>query len=223
MREEVRESPEAEAAILRHLSGLHAMAGRFELARELLATSVALCAELGLTLNAVAAQNEAFVELLAGNPAAAEASLRGCYQMLEDMGERAFRSTTAAMLARALLEQGRLEEAEELALLSARLASSGDLLTQLLWRSVRARVLAARGAFAEAEALALAAVELAATSDFLNCRGDAVLDLSRVLARCGKHEEALKATGAALALYERKGNVVAAGQAVRQLGELAKM
>ena len=33
MRAEVRESPEAEAAILRHLAGLHAMLGRFELAR----------------------------------------------------------------------------------------------------------------------------------------------------------------------------------------------
>ena len=113
MREEVRESPEAEAAILRHLAGLHAMVGRFELARQLLATSNAAYAELGLTLNAATAQNEAFVELLAGNPAAAEESLRVGYRALEEMGERAFRSTTAALLARAILEQGRDAEAEE--------------------------------------------------------------------------------------------------------------
>ena len=144
MREEVRESPEAEAAILRHLAGLHAMVGRFPLARELLATSNAACAELGLTLNAATAQNEAFVELLAGNPAAAEASLRAGYRALEEMGERAFRSTTAALLARAILEQGRDAEAEEFAALSARLTASGDLLTQVLWRRVRARVLARR-------------------------------------------------------------------------------
>lgn len=220
---EVRESPEAEAAILRHLSGLHAMAGRFAHARELLASSAALCAELGLTLNAATHQNEAFVELLAGDAAAAEASLRVCYRALEAMGERAFRSTTAAMLARTLLEQGRLAEAEDLALLSAELASSGDLLTQLLWRGVRARVLAARGEFAEAAALARAAVELATATDFLNCRGDAVLDQSRVLGMSGKRQEAVEAARDGLALYERKGNVVAAGQARQHLGEVMKM
>jgi len=102
MRAELRESPEAEAAILRHMAGLHAMVGQFDLARRLLATGQALCAELGLTLNAATAQNEAFVELLAGNPAAAEVSLRVGYRTLEEMGERAFRSTTAALLAHLL-------------------------------------------------------------------------------------------------------------------------
>ena len=82
------ESPESEAAILRHLAGLHAMDGRFELARGLLATSNAAYEDLGLTLNAATSQNEAVVELLAGNPAAAEQSLRAGYRALEGMGER---------------------------------------------------------------------------------------------------------------------------------------
>ena len=97
MREEVRESPESEAAILRQLACLNAMVGRFELARELIATSNATYADLGLTLNAAASQNEAVVELLAGNPAAAEGSARAAYRALEEMGERAFRSTMAAI------------------------------------------------------------------------------------------------------------------------------
>ena len=88
MREEVRESPESDAAILRHLGGLHAMVGRFDLARQLLATSNAVYADLGLTLNAATSQNEAVIELLAGNPAAAELSLRNGYRALEEMGER---------------------------------------------------------------------------------------------------------------------------------------
>ena len=74
MREEVRESPEFDAAILRHLGGLHAMVGRFDLARQLLATSNAVYADLGLTLNAATSEHEAVIELLAGNPAAAELS-----------------------------------------------------------------------------------------------------------------------------------------------------
>ena len=115
MREEVRESPESEAAILRHLGGLYAMVGRFDLARQLLATSNATYAELGFELDAAMSQNEAVIELLAGNPAAAEVSLRTGYRALEEMGERMFRSTTAAFLARAILEQGRDQEAEEFA------------------------------------------------------------------------------------------------------------
>ena len=119
-------------------------------------------------------QNEAVVELLAGNPAAAEESLRTGYRALEEMGERMFRSTTAAFLARAVLEQGRDEEAEELAKLSAQLAAKGDLLSQILWRGVRARVLARRAQFEEAEVLAREAVALAQATDFVNHRADAL-------------------------------------------------
>ena len=128
---------------------------------QLLATSNAAYADLGLTLDAATSQNEAVVELLAGNPAAAEESLRKGYRALEEMGERMFLSTTAAFLARAVLEQGRDEEAEDLAKLSAQLAAKDDLLSQILWRGVRARVFARRAQFEEAEALAREAVVLA--------------------------------------------------------------
>jgi predicted ATPase/class 3 adenylate cyclase len=221
MREEVRESPEAEAAILRHLAGLHAMVGRFELARQLLATSNAVYADLGLTLNAATSQNEAVVELLAGNPAAAEESLRKGYRALEEMGERWFLSTTAAFLARAVLEQGRDDEAEELTQLSARLTAKGDLLSEVLWRGVRARVLARRAQLEEAEALAREAVALAEATDFINHRADALLDLSQVLELSGSGE-AVAVTLEALRLYELKGNEVAAAATRRRLGEIDK-
>jgi predicted ATPase len=223
MREEVRESPESEAAILRHLAGLHAMVGSFAVARQLLTTSNAAYADLGLTLNAATSQNEAVVELLAGNPAAAEESLRTGYRTLEEMGERAFRSTTAALLARAILEQGRDEEAEDLAEVSARLAASGDLLTQVLWRRVRARVLARRAEIQEAEGLAREAVAIAEATDFVNYRADALLDLSQVLEACRKGDEAVSAACGALDLYELKGNVVAAAAARLRLAELDKV
>ncbi len=181
IREEVRESPEYDAAILRHLGGLHAMVGRFDLARQMLATSNAVYADLGLTLNAASSQNEAVIELLAGNPAAAELSLRNGYRALEEMGERWFLSTTAAFLGRAVLEQGRDEEADDLAKMSAQLAANGDVLSQILWRGVRAQVLARRQLVQEAEKLAREAVMRAESTDFLNHRADALLDLSHVL------------------------------------------
>jgi tetratricopeptide (TPR) repeat protein len=223
MRQEVSESPESDAAILRHLAGLHAMVGRFEHARQLLATSNAVYADLGLTLNAATSQNEAVVELLAGNPAAAEESLRVGYRALEEMGERAFLSTTAAFLARAILEQGRDREAEDLADQSARLGASRDLLTQVLWRGVRARALARRGEIREAVALAREAVALAEATDFVNHQADALLDLSEVLEATRHGDEAVVAASGALRLFEMKGNVVAAATTRRRLGELSKV
>jgi predicted ATPase len=223
MREAVRESPDSEAAILRHLAGLQAMVGRFSLARQLLATSNAIYADLGLTLNAASSQNEAVIELLAGNPAAAERSLRAGYRALEDMGECNFLSTTAAFLARSILQQGRDTEAEDFANVSARLAESNDLLSQILWRGVRARVLARRAEIREAEALAREAVALAERTDFINHRADALLDLSHVLEAAHARDEALAAASDALWLYERKGNRVTAAATRRRLGRLGKL
>lgn len=210
MREEVRDSQEPEAAILRHLGNLHAMTGKFDLARRLLAMSNAAYADLGLTLNAATSQSEALVELLAGNPAAAEESLRKGYRALEEMGERAFLSTTAAFLARSVLEQGRDKEAEEFASVSARLAAHGDVLSQILWRSIRARVLSRRAQMHEAEALAREAVALAQATDFINYRADALLDLSQVLKASQRVDEAVTSASEGLHLYQLKGNIVSA-------------
>ena len=161
IRSEVSGHLDAEALTLRHLAGLHAMNGHFDLARSLLATSNGVFEDLGLTLNAATSHNEALIEMLAGDPAAAETSLRSGFEALKQMGEQAFLSTTAAFLARAVFAQGRVDEAEELAQLSAQLAAPGDLLTQVLWRGVQARVLARRGRLEDAEALAREAVALA--------------------------------------------------------------
>jgi tetratricopeptide (TPR) repeat protein len=160
------------------------------------------------------------VELLAGKPARAEQSLRKGYRALEEMGDRWFLSTTAAFLARAVLDQGRDEEAEELATLSAQLAAEGDLLSQVLWRGVRARVLAKRRQFEEADALAREAVLLAEATDFVNQRADALMDLSQVLEAFCRRDEADAAASEALRLYELKGNTVAAAATRLRLTKL---
>jgi predicted ATPase len=220
IRREVSGHLDAEALTLRHLAGLHAMNGHFELARSLLATSNGVFDDLGLTLNAATSHNEALIEMLAGDFAAAEVSLRAGFDALTEMGEQAFLSTTAAFLARAVFAQGRIDEAEDLAQLSAKLTASGDLLTQVLWRGVQARVLARRERLDEAEALAREAVSLAERTDFLVYRGDALVDLSSILRDAGRREEAAAAAATGLELHERKGNLVTAAKIRSELSDL---
>ena len=220
IRGEVGGHLDAEALTLRHLAGLHAMNGDFDLARSLLATSNGVFDELGLTLNAATSHNEALIEMLAGDPAAAETSLRAGYEALTQMGEQAFLSTTAAFLARAVFMQDRVDEAEQLAQTSARLTAEGDLLTQVLWRGVQARVLATRGRLDEAETLAREAVALSGQTDFVVYRGDALVDLAHILAGTGRTDEAAEAAAAGLSLHEQKGNVVTAARIRSDLGSL---
>jgi hypothetical protein len=221
IQEEVRGHPASEGEILRRLGGLHGLAGRFELARSLFAAKNAAFADLGLGLNCVFSIVEAIVEMLAGDFAAAEDGLRASYETYETIGENDHRSTTAAFLARAILAQGRHEEAERFSTLSQELAEPSDLLTQIAWRGVRARLLAERSAFDRAEALAREAVELAEQTDFLHYRADAVMDLAAVLEAHDRAAEASAAIAQALRLYEEKGSVVAASAARAQLDALA--
>jgi predicted ATPase/DNA-binding SARP family transcriptional activator len=209
---EVETNMAATADVLQPLAGLHAMQGHFDEARKLLATSEAAFEELGLTLNSAVSHHAATVELLAGDPVAAERSLRSGYAALDEMGDRALLSTTAAFLGQALLAQGRYEEAETFADLSAELAADDDVINQVLWRGVRARSLAARGELAEAEELARHAAALAEKTDFVNHRADALVDLGIVLRQLRRAHDAQAVFTQALQLYDQKGNAVAAAR-----------
>ena len=221
IRGEVSADAAAEAATLHPLAGLHAMGGRFALARELLATSRALRADIDPTLNLAVSHPRAIVEMLAGDPAAAEMYLKADSETLDEMKDEALLSTTDAFRARAILAQGRDKEAEHYTRLSEERAAASDLLTQIIWRSVRARVLANRGNIDQAEPLARQAVSLAEHTDFLNQRADALVDLAHVLRQAGRHEEARSTGAEALDLYEQKENSVAAASARSLLAHLS--
>ena len=80
-------------------------------------------------------------------------------------------------------------------------------------------ILARRGKLDEAERLAHDAVNRSERSDFLNWRGDVLVDLAEVLRTAGKRDEACAAVEQAVALYDQKGNVVAAAAARSLLEE----
>jgi DNA-binding SARP family transcriptional activator len=206
----------ADAVVLHPLGLLHALSGDFDTARRLIGEGNRILDELG-RLHSAVSHHEAMVDMLAGQPEAAERRLRQGYERLAGMGERALLATTEALLAQALIEQGRGEEAEALCAAAAEHADAGDVITHAIWRAVRARALARRDRLDEAETLARAAVALARGTDAPVEHGDALLALAEVLDRRGVADAARATVHAALDLYERKGATVLADRARSQL------
>jgi ATP/maltotriose-dependent transcriptional regulator MalT len=189
------------------------MAGRFDVARDLLAQSNVIHADLGVSMHAAVSHDEAFVALLAGEPAAAVTVLRPSCAFLQERGERALLASTAGMLAAALLEVGEDTEAWEQTHIAAEDAAPDDLNAQIIWRSVRAQLLARDGSLDEADCLSAEAVDLAARTDWVMDHGDALMARGEVLRARGDHEAATAAMREAFDLYTRKGNVVSANRA----------
>jgi ATP/maltotriose-dependent transcriptional regulator MalT len=159
--------------------------------------------------------------MLAGAFETAEHDLRAGYEVLEEMGQNDRAATAAALLARALLGQGRREEAEQFTETSERLADPSDLVTRIVSGGVRARLLAEDGQFEDAERVARETVALAEGTELVNFHADALTDLAAVLEADGRTVEASAATAAALHLYEQKGNSVAAKAARARLDQFA--
>ncbi|MBA3262249.1 MAG: tetratricopeptide repeat protein, partial [Thermoleophilaceae bacterium] len=218
LRELVATSPVATASTLNPLALLHAMKGEFDTAGRLLEQASEILRELG-GLGSGVSHLEAFVRLLAGQPALAEASLRADVETLSSMSEGAALATTTALLAQAVYAQGRIDEAGELCRITDRRAAPEDTVTQVIWRGVQAKILARRGRCDEAEALARAAVTLVEATDLLSHRGDAMLDLADVLRICEREEESERAARTGLAFYDLKGNAVGAVRARSLLGD----
>jgi class 3 adenylate cyclase/tetratricopeptide (TPR) repeat protein len=209
-----------EAPALRALAWVRAMQGRFDEARELVHQARAIFEDLGLRLRSTfVSETAGEIEMLAGDPVAAEREFRSGYDAAVDMGEQGFQATIAATLAHALLGQGRLEEAEEMVSASELAGAEDDVSTQVLARSARARIESGRGNSEEAERLARDAVALSETTDDLNMRGDTLVELATVLLEAGDRNGAERAFEAALALYRSKGNVAAVAAVGRRLDE----
>jgi ATP/maltotriose-dependent transcriptional regulator MalT len=211
IREQVREDRGSAAATLYPLAGLYAMIGRFDEARELLDLACRTLEELGfVTLTSSVTQYEGLVGILAGDLARAEERLKFGLGRLEEMGEKAFVSSLAALLAEVLYRQECHDEAKRFVDRGEETAAPDDLAAQIAWRKVRAKILAATGRLEDAEALARRAVSLAGETDWSNDHAAACVALGEVLHKRGRPHEAEMAIREALALYEAKGNTVAA-------------
>jgi class 3 adenylate cyclase/tetratricopeptide (TPR) repeat protein len=215
---------QAEALVLLSLGQLHAMAGRFDEGRTLCARGVSLLEERGggVLASAQSINGLGRVELLAGRPEEAEEHLRRDYDALTKLDERYFRPLVAAVLASALLELGRREEAEAATTVAEELAADDDTEPQALWRSVRGKLRALDGRDSEALSLAEQAVEIARETDAPVVQADALLDLAEVHTLGGRIDEAAEAAVEARLRYGLKGHVVGAARAEALLDRIGR-
>jgi DNA-binding SARP family transcriptional activator/class 3 adenylate cyclase/tetratricopeptide (TPR) repeat protein len=197
-----------EAGCLRGFALLAAMQGRFDEARATMRRSSAIVAELGSSLAASTSLVPGMIEMLAGDLTRAEGEFRSSYEVLERAGERSTRATAAAFLARVLFQQGRLEEAERHTVISRRLAPEDDLAAKVEWATTHARILARRGLLDEADALAREVVDIARGTDDLETQAEALVAAADVVRHLGRVDDCTALLRQALALHERKGNVV---------------
>jgi tetratricopeptide (TPR) repeat protein len=184
------------------------MLGRFEDANRLHAEAADRAADLGLRFRMYLAVRRFDVAMLAGDASGAEAAAREACEAVQALGELGNFMWLCCNLAQALLGLGRDDEAEQWLARGHETAPSEERLPQMLWRQARGKLLARRGDLQEGERLAREAVTLAAETDMLNAHADALLDLAEVLAPAG--QDASAELEQALALYERKGNLVMA-------------
>jgi tetratricopeptide (TPR) repeat protein len=213
-----------EADALAHGRGrFAAMLGDFERARESVAEARAIFVDLGLVMFVAGHASAAgFVEMQAGDPAAAERELRAGYELVQQAAMRGsyFGMGLRDELAQALYALGRYDEAMALSAESERQSASDDVQSQVQWRAVRAKVLAREGRADEAEALARAAVAIAEETELVLVHANALLDLAEVLQLAGRPDDARPHVERAVELFERKGDRVSAERARRAAAEL---
>jgi hypothetical protein len=192
------------------------MQARFAAARELIGQAMGLGEEYGIEdlLDSHTRPAAGYVELLAGDAAAAESQLRLACEGTERIGELGFLSSLVPMLVDAVLAQGHVEEALELTerWRPERLTVPEDADAHAGWRRVRAKALARAGELVEAQSVAREAVAIASRSDYLDAHATAVADLGEVLRLAGDAEGSAWAVEEAIRLHERKGNLAEAGR-----------
>jgi len=222
MASEMRDGRQSFNRSARQIGALLAMQGRFEEARAKFDAIRTVYEELGSRnlLGSLLSHHAGPAELLAGDAARAAELAQAGYELLTALGDRGFASTAAVNVARALLELGRDDEAEEWARTGQGMTTDDDFATQGPARGVQALVLARRREFKAAEVMARDSAARLDRTDQLTQVADAHADLADVLLAAGRPEQARSEFQQALEVYERKGHLVGAEKMQARLAEL---
>jgi tetratricopeptide (TPR) repeat protein len=191
------------------LAGALAAMARFDEARAIYREHLATVEERGQSLKLLATrQHPAVAELLAGDFALAEAHARAAWDGLGSIGERGYRSTCGGILAEAIAEQGRGEEAGAILDEVDLIAADDDWLTSAQSSWARALIALHAGDLDAAVVLARRATEVADTREYYPTRTHYSWGLARVLVAAGRDGEAREAIAEAQRLSDMKGSVV---------------
>jgi class 3 adenylate cyclase len=131
-----------------------------------------------------------------------------CIEEFRKVGLVAYLSTQLAELAHMYYEDGRTEDALRLADEVDEITAHEDVINFALTRTLRGHICSDRGEHAEGERLVREGLAFALETDFPWIRGQAHLDLARVLARAGRKDDAQVEALAAIAEFEKKQDVV---------------
>ena len=194
--------PWAEASILMWLALQYGYAGRFADARQAAARSRQMLTEIGAKIQraALCAEVAGQIELIAGDPAAAELHIRDGYQALRQIGS-GYLSSPTCLLAEAVYAQDRLEEAEQLTE-EARAIAPDEFEQQAKWRATRAQLLARRGEFAAARQLADQAEALVSPTSYAALMAEVLVAKAEVNRLAGARDQAAASLRAALGIYQ---------------------
>jgi predicted ATPase/DNA-binding SARP family transcriptional activator len=206
--------PWAEAAILPLLSVLYGYAGRLADARAACRRGQSILTGAGAKLKgAMCAQLAGWMELIAGDPAAAEQNLRESYEALRATAEPGYHATVVTLLAEAVYAQGRFGEALRLTEEAEALTGTDDFDAQARWRATRAKLLARRGQFRAAARLAQKAVALIPATADAPERAEFLVAKAEVSRLAGALDQAEDSLRQALQFYEDRRMVLLAEQA----------
>jgi len=206
--EDRADSRELQGFWARMRGNLLAHLGRVEEGRALLEEARQIFAELGhregLSLLPFATGR---IELIEGDPVAAERELRAGVELMEEIGDRSRAASLVPLLADALTDQNRIDEAEQLLKMAREYAPKDDPNAEAFRRAAEARVLVRRGAFDEAVRAASEGIAMAKKTQELLTLPDLLVYQAEVLEMAGQPEAAEAALREAADAAARKGSL----------------
>jgi class 3 adenylate cyclase/tetratricopeptide (TPR) repeat protein len=202
-------------------SALLAFRGQVDEARALHEEVVRGLLDRGLTVSAAyTGQAGWYIEVAAGDMAAAERVVRATYAQLETTGERSYMSTQACYIAESAYQAGRFDEAQEWAQRGRDLADQGDLVTHILGALVQSKALAAKGFHEEAQQLAEQGLAHTAGVQAPILLGHALVWHAEVLHLGGRFETATEQLARGLEHLGARGCTALVDQARRHANEI---
>jgi class 3 adenylate cyclase/tetratricopeptide (TPR) repeat protein len=185
-------SPRSRAWVLRMAGNLASSQGRLDEAEALLLQACALFEECGIELSHARALNGlGRVAWKRGDLSLAEERLRQAIRMLTPLQDRGTLVESQRMLAQVRLEQGRMEEAERLALQARETVGAHDVSSDATTRLALGVVRAAQGRDDEAEELLRDAVAILRDTGFRRYEVEPLAALAGFLRARGREQEAV--------------------------------